>query len=50
MDNSHRRVDMGVTVGNCGMYRLLFADELVSFIAPWWRNRSFQRTQSFQFL
>jgi len=27
--DSHRRVDEGVTVGNCRMNRLLFADELV---------------------
>jgi len=113
--DSHRRVDKGVTVGNCKMNHLLFADELVlhewifstgswgimsvktpkavfsaserkytaaggnvqvpwvvftsdesrnkgfdglvkqtqfcvRFIAPWWRNGSCQRTQSFQFL
>jgi len=27
--DSHRRVDKGVTVGNCRMNRLIFADELV---------------------
>ena len=27
--DSHRRVDKGVTVGNCKMNRLLFVDELV---------------------
>jgi len=26
---SHRRVDEGVTIGNCRMNHLLFADELV---------------------
>ena len=29
MTDSHRRVDMGVTVGNCRVNHLLFADELV---------------------
>jgi len=27
--DSHRRVDEGVTVGNCRVNRFLFADELV---------------------
>jgi len=27
--DSHRRIDEGVTVGNCRMNRLLSADELV---------------------
>jgi len=27
--DSHRRVDEGVTVGNCRMNRLLFVDEFV---------------------
>ena len=39
-------------VGTKGLiYRLVKQTQFcVSFIAPWWRNESFQRTQCFQFL
>jgi len=39
-------------VGTKGLIRWLVKQTqfCVSFIAPWWRNRSFQRKQSFQFL